>query len=1271
MSEYQIPSKIFSSLSDISHKLWNGRASVMIGAGFSKNAENITGKDSQYPSWSELGTAFFQHIHNRVIDPSKDGCYINVLKLAEEFETEFGSLKLKELLETEIPDKSFEPSNLHYKLLELPWVDIFTTNYDTLLERASAKDNKYDLVTNQVALTQAKRPRIIKLHGTFPISEEPLIITEEHYRTYPQNYAPFINTVQQSLLENTLCLIGFSGDDPNFNSWVGWIRDNLGENAPYIYLIGVFNYITPTQEKLLNKRKIKLIDISCFRTKISEKNKENNLSAEQIVERDNVPSIDYKEVFLNFFNYLLSQKQEEKDLKENIHSIKWPSKEKYFHIKLNEEVHPQYKEIIEAWATDREKYPNWLIAPKDVRESLLLNTEYSFSYIYHLDKIEKPLDICFLYEFNWRIEKSLYPILNDWIEIYESVIAKYSSFFRLDNKQVIPETILEYVSLDQLKEYWLELQLSMLRYYREEGCIEKREKLSIALQPYLEEFTQDKLDQYFYEQCLFYIFLLDIPKVRGELSGWNTRSSEPYWLARKASLLTELGEVDKAKELLEKAYSNIKEKSKTYPNKTDYKYVSQEIYLLFLIKEINYSIFLSSKIYSLKDLERDNDYYESRWNEIAYIKINPIEEHVDFETYLSTDSPDNYKQKKSRYQFGIGRQTTTYSTGKNIYITRTYAYARYREEIGLPYKYPDVSIEYKGLFKSITCLSACSQFWAFNSLIRSGNSQGIDDVWGRKTLALMECEEIDKYANLSIDILQNSRDEIIKGNYRSKVLAMLIAEIIPQILSHLCVKCSYETRVRMLDLLKSIYSFTDRYKYGKIHDHVKNLTYNLTSSFSKKDLQKLLPVFFDFPIVEDDDSRDSFPDPIGFISLDMFSYSKLIQDHVNTVDIDTMIESLTDVDNPSRKSFFRRLLAIHKCSLFSEIQLEIFAENIWTNVGKDGFPIKTGFYYFGFMGFPYPSNIDPKGLLRNYIYNSALPIQSEEKGAGISVTGGSIDLFNNINGTTSSIYEYKWKAEDLNHLLNKIISWWNSDKKYLKDTRDHFFGGSTSDEFKNRFANMIYVFTNVVCPNQNLITDKLYGEIKLLLNELKEFGMVDLQARSSFLNIFPDTKENVYNDILKQLFSKDDKKILDAVNSISLLSEDLDHDIHNFLLIISQNIRNRNDIELDRFIEVMAIIGKSSPSKITKDILFNIEIGLEYLLDETNILYDDSDEALHSKLIYKKAIARLVVVLKSFFINKDENIPLYLQRWESKLLDKNEFSEIKNVIINEIEYVLD
>ncbi len=33
-------------------------------------------------------------------------------------------------------------------------------------------------------------------------------------------------------MENALCLFGFSGNDPNFLHWIGWVRDNLGNSTP-------------------------------------------------------------------------------------------------------------------------------------------------------------------------------------------------------------------------------------------------------------------------------------------------------------------------------------------------------------------------------------------------------------------------------------------------------------------------------------------------------------------------------------------------------------------------------------------------------------------------------------------------------------------------------------------------------------------------------------------------------------------------------------------------------------------------------------------------------------------------------------------------------------------------------------------------------------------------------------------------------------------------------------------------------------------------------
>ena len=63
-------------------------------------------------------------------------------------EAAFGRPALDQMLRDAIPDLEHEPSPLHAELLDLPWSDVFTTNYDTLLERArrSVISQRYDLV---------------------------------------------------------------------------------------------------------------------------------------------------------------------------------------------------------------------------------------------------------------------------------------------------------------------------------------------------------------------------------------------------------------------------------------------------------------------------------------------------------------------------------------------------------------------------------------------------------------------------------------------------------------------------------------------------------------------------------------------------------------------------------------------------------------------------------------------------------------------------------------------------------------------------------------------------------------------------------------------------------------------------------------------------------------------------------------------------------------------------------------------------------------------
>ena len=154
-------------LNEIAEQLWNNKASLFVGAGFSRNA--ISKSDIPIiPLWSGLGDLFFTKVNGRK-PKSKDKAYANVLKLAEDVEHVFGRTTLDSIISEAIADKYRTPSEIYSEILSLPWLNVYTTNYDTLLERAAdsleqSGRRSYSKVLNDKALSVQSSPYIAKLH---------------------------------------------------------------------------------------------------------------------------------------------------------------------------------------------------------------------------------------------------------------------------------------------------------------------------------------------------------------------------------------------------------------------------------------------------------------------------------------------------------------------------------------------------------------------------------------------------------------------------------------------------------------------------------------------------------------------------------------------------------------------------------------------------------------------------------------------------------------------------------------------------------------------------------------------------------------------------------------------------------------------------------------------------------------------------------------------------------------------------------------------------
>lgn len=1214
-------------LYEIAERLKTRHASVMIGSGFSKNAEG-SDKTKHFPSWNELGNIFFEKLNEGCTDRKKNE-FLNPLKLASELEAAFGRPTLNSIIRSNIPDNEFQPSELHKKLLSLPWIDVFTTNYDTLLERTAENilQYRYETVVNKEDLIWSTKPRIIKLHGSFP-SVRPFVITEEDYRTYPANYAPFVNTVQQSLLENTLCLIGFSGDDPNFLNWIGWIRDNLGtENSPKMYLIGILDLSTG-QRKLLEDRNIITIDISFF-------------------------SKEHYEALSNFLDFLQEYCQDEK--RQN-----WPDEKIVDFDTSYGDIESQIIKAIKVWEETREEYPNWLIMPNSQREQLQRNTVFR-NPIYYIEKIRKPLGIIILYEFIWRIEKSLYPILPDWVNIIRSVIDQYNPY---PDKIQILDSVVPKESDDfdwkKIGFYWMELHLSLLGFYRQNGMDNDWDILIERLDAIYNNLSSEQVARYHYERCLKKLFVLNIKDMRKEIKNWASNFSLPYWEAKRAGLIAEIGDIEDAQNILEVSLKQVRNNLFLNPVKDNYFDISQEAYILQLLNYVQQSISFFKSNYTERD-EKEN--FKLRWRQIKEYECDPWGELEQYESSFKIKAP-SYKTVEKEYGFNIGSEIRHIKYGNDEYTIRAFSFLNFIEKTGLPIRLPGISFYTNTFIRVVERIADFSPEWALVTFIRVGNEKNLDAYFSRKALAKLNQEDVDKLSGSFINILINIIVEFKDGNsFFNKNFAVNLAVILPQILARLCTKNSYDIKIKILQFVKSAYSSKKKENYEKIS----LLMENLIKSFSNEEQQHLFPLFLEFPIVPDSQIHN-YPDPFQFINIE--ETNKVIH-HIDTDLINKLFTTELNYDNVDdsqissniRKKKITRLVVLWTYDQLNTDQTKLFADLLWSKRKPNGFPADTNYYEFAYLKFPCPQTINPEPfqLLKKYITMADIYFSNNQHSkGGIEITGGVSYEISNIVGTYNKDIPYQWDSESLNNLLAKVLNWWNKDKKHLIEKDEIPSISSIADEFKKRFKRMISVFICVFAPNIEMIDKKYVNGISLLLEELPKYGMNDLAAKASFLKIFPDNERNIITCIENALLSHEEEKMLDALNAIIVLLRQENENICILISLISQIIKIRSNKCLDHILDIASKIVKLHSNYLTTTFIDEINIGLEYLLHESEINDEDDNEHIHIKMRCRINGINLILALRNYYTLNAIDIPLYMLEWEKQCLDKDEFSEIRN-----------
>ena len=1215
-------------LNELAERLSSGHAAVMIGSGFSKNAIPRSTSDSSLPDWSELGDILYEKLHGKL--PRTDAKYLDILTLADELQAALGRPALNQILRDAIPDMNFEPSPLHSMLLSLNWTDVFTTNYDTLLERAleDAPDRRYDVVVTPNQLVYSIRPRIIKLHGSFS-SPSTYVITADDYRSYPQKFSPFVNTVRQSLIENTLCLIGFRGNDPNFLQWIRWIHDNLGiQNSPKLYLVSLSRLSEP-QKKLLHQHNISLVDVSAY----GDPNATHHTRLKALLE-------------------YLSFRQTSDD------RLRWPFVESdLLEPKRDVDNHQQLNLLLHTWKAARLSFPGWVIVPEDRRRELWLYTHRWISFICDNCNPLDPTSIELVYEMSWRMNKCLCPLLDNQAATIESVLDAYPPRAE-PHSATTPTSKLSDSERRPAREHMRHyLLLSLLRYYRLEGDEPKWTDRHRELQHDINELSPEHKADYHYQESLQSLFHLSLQNLRETLAHWPSNDALPLWEARRAGLLAESGQPDDALRIVEQSLKTIRSQLNLKPIATDYALVSQESYVMLLLSYFQGAAeFRRGRFDSAQEAVTR---FSDRWNVLKQYKCDPWTELSVLEHSLDK----SYVKRSRRVQtklFDIGEKKATAhfgwidSDGREALIG--WQFLLLHEDAGIPFRIPGGSFSTTPATGALPRISGYSLHWAVTMLARISDEDAVERVFDRDKIAATTRGHIDNIAQRYLTSLDENLPYVRNNNYLYEDnFAVSFDRVAPETLSRLCCKCSLSIKHQIVEYLRGAYQRAN----SSSCCNVASLAKRLLNSLSSQQRLNIVPQFLDFPIPSNwrPPVDRLLHNPLTYLEFDSYVLSKLNKPSVQEGHLYSLLDQASTSTSSHREWALQSLQVLHGLELLDSRQSRRFSELLWQHRDERGFPTQPEQPNYQFLELPHPAELDVVALFKTYVRDASFPVQGSKSGVTLHKTWR-IGLVGEIVGAAGTV---DWTDEESDDILGRLFSWWRADRERLK-SGDDMEPLSTAGEFHGRFTGLLRAIATIARPGVSLGEGRK-GQLLEVIKEMRDYGVRTLHAEGAILHMFPEMADDVFQRIGVALASDDEGSIVDCLGSILKIVERVeDRGITSQLGPLLDEVGRMNKWMAGPIVrhalEMTGRIARQSPELFVDDLERCTLIGLRRIANYTTA--EGSAMDLFDKLQIREAGALLAYRLNGLFVDRVGAAPGEVQEWEAICRSDEEFDDIRN-----------
>ena len=1050
-------------------------------------------------------------------------------RIATEYEAEFGRLALEDVIRTQVPDGDYEPGPLHEALLRLPWRDIFTTNYDTLLERTCVPDRTYSAVVSENDLPQAVAPRIIKLHGSFD-GKSRLISTEDDYRTYPKDFPVFVNTVQQSLIENVLVLVGFSGEDTNFLAWTGWIRDNLGKDSPSIYLI-----VPPDRNvssiAVSNQRGVTPIFLS-------------DVSGANALGQTPTGA-----ALLSFARSLSKTTPAKTTYPKTTHQVdRWsievggdaldgPS-----FSKDGENRDAKIKRAVQRWRQERESYPGWLIAPEGERHRLWQTTRHWVEPVLEASEgWSATAAVEAISELNWRFEVAMVPLFSAWRGKIEKAVNTLTEMAGLRRGDSLSTNESEnggaFTPSGEMAR--VRLLLALARDAREDYDETRWSECMERLAGSVEQFP-DLVDRYHYEKVLWKLAGIDRGGALEVLEEWEPARDALRARLWRAGLLAEVGELAVTRASLVDVLLRIRETARGDGGRS-VAVRSLEGWCTYLLFAVEVSL-EPGKHQSLMEK------YEGLWRELREVDCDPWTVNDYFTSVLDREPPEMPQSVRSRRDFDPGRRHIVRSLGRGGIGPWLPAFAcvRWFEEVGIPVRGRRLArLGRKPLVAACRWVAPFYSFRGISVLVRAGAAKELreEGFMDRPRVAEMD-EEVATQLNEIMLAAAEREVETLSRDVRPWSDAGVL-EAVVEVLSRVTLRLDSANLDRAFRRALALYGELRSLSVHGLGRAVASWLERLYDAADDAALGRWFPALLKAPLREggDEGSFDFWFDPlVGFPLYQIEGRGAVSEETLSKIrhGATHLLDRGQVETGAQRKDVVWRLSAPFRIGLLTDAQRKQFAALLWARVEDGRLPRWEGLWVWDYAALPSMG----RGDLRERIKSDLLRrLPSGEVKAEGAVT--SMVIRNRVErpweagaatkGVVEMSYEPKglleWTAEERDRLWNGLRAWWKKRRaEMVVEKSVPLFG--EGDRTRDQAADLERCLVRLKIATMDSDDATAWAEVEAFVEETRKQG-VELGGALPYLLVGrPGERRRVAKCLTEDLGCEDARRAMAAARGV-------------------------------------------------------------------------------------------------------------------------------------------